>query len=80
MRAGKVSEERLQDEINALKAEIRDVRRETASEIKEVRREALEKERTLYKTGIMALGAVVVALGGWAWAEVSHMVKLTVGK
>lgn len=63
--------------VSELSAEIAQIRKEHAedrlkmqSEISNLRREAMERERSRLKAGLSVVGAVVVALGGYIWAQV----------
>ena len=50
------------------------------AEIKKMREEAQEREVKRLRWGVMVLGAIVLSMAGWAWAQVEHFISLRVGK
>ena len=48
-------------------------------DIQKVRDEMREKETQRLRWAVSALGVLVLALGSWAWSQISHLVSLDVG-
>ena len=64
------------EEINRLRLRIDGLE----DDIKTMREESYQRELQRWRWGVTALGAVVVALGTWAWSQIGDLVTLTVGK
>ena len=58
-----------------LEARVRGLEEDVAA----MRTEAQEREIKRLKWGIGVLGAIVMAIGGWLWAEIKPLISLNIG-
>lgn len=64
-----------QDDIARLYSELNELR----IQVNDMKVEAQEREVKRLRIGVTALGAIILSVGGWAWAQISDLVSLNVG-
>lgn len=65
-----------QDDIAYLKRTVTQLR----ADVSEMKEEQRRRELQQWKMGVRALGVIVLAMGGWIWAQVGFLFDLGGGK